>query len=190
MLHKLDQILTGIITDTQGLKLEELIFLVTKRAQKLDVPFTSEELAERIFYLLDSGEITGFSYQLKIDDHLFPHSFLLPKDTLISVPKPVRQQSEIGNAILPNLILTHIIAAQGLKSTALAPIVVKDILIRGLNCSSDNVVHEMFSLCEEGHIVEVNYILPQLSYRTKSFFLPEETIVTIVSAKTNLLKPA
>lgn len=70
------------------------------------------------------------------------------------------------------LIVDTVTSTQGCKATELAA--KKDI---ALNC--EDLPELIAELIQEDQLVEVEYVLPNLNYRVKSFLLPAHTKVTV-----------
>ncbi len=69
---------------------------------------------------------------------------------------------------------------QGIKATELVVLVVQQ-------CSEFPFKHEEFEnavseLVEEGEIVELEYTLPSMDYRVKSYYLPKGTVIEVSKA--------
>lgn len=77
-------------------------------------------------------------------------------------------------------IVNIVVEAQGLKWTDL---VVKATKVLVETNPQDfrhiNVNDVITSLIEDGELIEIEYVLPALSYRVKSFILPAGTIVEV-----------
>lgn len=71
---------------------------------------------------------------------------------------------------------------QGIKATELAV----RIFEQGLDLSkydSSKMLDVLNELIEAGELVEINYILPTMTYRTKSFLLPKGTTASVHAVK-------
>lgn len=93
---------------------------------------------------------------------------------------------------LKDLIAKLVSDRQGLKGTELAMLVSakvhEDPAYSHLSVSGDSSVddylHCLKEMVDNEDLVEVEYVLPNMKYRTKSFYLPKDTQVEI--SKTNL----
>ena len=66
---------------------------------------------------------------------------------------------------------------QGCKATEL----IAHERILSLVAEGHKVVEMIAELCDEGELVEVEYVVPNISYRIKSFLLPKGTQISIAS---------
>lgn len=95
---------------------------------------------------------------------------LLAKAFLLSE----REEAKTYLAELINLL-------QGIKSTELCAR--EDVVLPLINFEVPPLLEE---LVEERRITEIEFVLPQLSYRIKSFYLPKGSEVRICGAGVNL----
>lgn len=67
---------------------------------------------------------------------------------------------------------------QGIKATEL----VLEVMHQSSDMNLDAYEDALMELIKEGEIVEVEYTLPQMDYRVKSWYLPKDTVVIISKA--------
>lgn len=78
---------------------------------------------------------------------------------------------------LREAIIQIVTDKQGCKATELAPLIAEG--YPDLVCELDKVVETIESLVASGELVEVEYILPQMTYRIKSMLFPKGTEVQL-----------
>jgi len=76
-----------------------------------------------------------------------------------------------------DIILKAINDSQGIKNVELSLKVLSIIL--PLEFNTDEFHEELSYLVEEGEILEIEYTLPSMDYRIKSFYLPKGTSIHI-----------
>jgi hypothetical protein len=80
------------------------------------------------------------------------------------------------------IVLQLVENKQGVKATELAPYLVEN---QDIHYPWVDLIYE---LIQKGELVEVEYVLPQLNYRAKSFLLPKgATVNVIASGKTTFI---
>jgi len=72
---------------------------------------------------------------------------------------------------IEDLIIKVVESSQGIKAVDLTIKVISEIIPRDIN--NLDVLGVLQDLVLRGELVEIEYSLPQMSYRTKSFFLPK-----------------
>lgn len=77
--------------------------------------------------------------------------------------------------LLKEAIIKVVEGYQGLKATELV-VKIFDVIPPS---ESPKILDAIWELVEAGEIIEINYILPQMDYRTKSFLLPKGTTVRL-----------
>lgn len=77
-------------------------------------------------------------------------------------------------ATIRTLILAHVIDVQGCKATELAKAVSKQL---AGNLTENEITEELNKLVAAHELIEIEYTLPEMPYRLKSFYLPIGTIV-------------
>ncbi len=78
---------------------------------------------------------------------------------------------------IENKILDIVTASQGLKGVDLT----LRVMSNDLQVTSNELFDIIFDLIEKGDLVEIEYELPSMGYRTKSFILPRGTKVNVVN---------
>lgn len=79
-------------------------------------------------------------------------------------------EHDSASLALRTAILSAIAGFQGVKSTELVAKVVLEI---GGNSVDAQLAEMLDKLIEDGEIIEIEYILPEMPYRVKSFLLPK-----------------
>ena len=74
-----------------------------------------------------------------------------------------------------NLIVQMVTDLQGVKATKLAA----ELIPVWLEYDAPELFEE---LVEEGQLVEIEYVLPEMNFRCKSFYFPKVTKVTVENA--------
>ena len=92
-------------------------------------------------------------------------------------PERIRSLNEMSAQQLRELITAIVTREQGCKGVELVTKVVVQAHNSGLNdCSDGRSVLEMLQrMVDQDELVEFEYVLPEIPYRTKSFFLPKDT---------------
>ena len=72
-------------------------------------------------------------------------------------------------------IIETVVEMQGGKATEIIANLPETCFDNG----ADDIIQTIDHLVQTGHLVEVEYVLPQMDYRIKSFYLPANTKVTI-----------
>lgn len=90
----------------------------------------------------------------------------------------------IQKKALTKMVISLVTAYQGLKATDLAMKVVERAHEEELPFPSSDITQEDYfnlvqELVETEMITEIEYILPEIQYKTKSFLLPKDTVVRI-----------
>lgn len=76
---------------------------------------------------------------------------------------------------IQNRIVEIVNSSQGLKGTELAVKLATEFL----SIQSESIIHWIDSCVEEGLIQEIEYVLPNMDYRIKSFYLPMGTSIIV-----------
>ena len=76
-----------------------------------------------------------------------------------------------------NIVFEIVVGNQGLKRTELVTLIPNDVF---KEWGFDVVVN---ALLDEKRLVEIEYVLPELTYRVKGFLLPGNTLVRVVNQK-------
>lgn len=80
-----------------------------------------------------------------------------------------------NKSALRSRIITIVNSSQGLKGVELSTRLAGEFL----EFTGEEILHEIFDLIENGQLVEIEYELPTMMYRTKSFILPKGTAINI-----------
>lgn len=111
----------------------------------------------RIFYqYLDTGSNTSSK---------FPSKYFSDSFTLVGKQLQTKEDWK-------NYIVELVTRKQGCKMIE----IICDRKIHALECNPEKLVEE---LVDEGKIIEVEYVLPEMTYRVKSFLLPVGTTITV-----------
>jgi hypothetical protein len=78
-------------------------------------------------------------------------------------------------------IINIIISGQGIKTSSLIPEVPPKFFQAGI--SGEQILAVIQDLVADGEIIEIEYTLPNMPYRTKSFLLPAKTQVRVLSSE-------
>ena len=88
-------------------------------------------------------------------------------------------------SVLDQTIIETVESHQGLKATELTMRVIELLFQRlpprEVSEATENLVERIFHLIEEGELRGVNYVLPTLCFREKTFVLPKETRIEIAA---------
>lgn len=84
--------------------------------------------------------------------------------------------SPVTNEDMKNLLAETVIAVQGIKATELCA---REEIVRATG--DFDVPSLLDELVKEGRLVEVEYVLPQMEWRAKSFYLPAGSTGRILS---------
>ena len=71
-------------------------------------------------------------------------------------------------------ILKVVSSSQGIKNVDLALKVLTE-LLPSSEFKAEQVMEELEKLVNEGEVIEIEYVLPEMNYRIKSFYLPKGT---------------
>lgn len=82
---------------------------------------------------------------------------------------------EVTRKQIRTAILAHVQDVQGCKATELAAFV--SLSLTGGISNPQQFTDELDALIVEGSIVEIEYTLPEMEYRVKSFLLPKGAVV-------------
>ena len=77
---------------------------------------------------------------------------------------------------IKDAIVERVTANQGMKATQLAA--EADLAIEA-NPFMDDIPEMYEELVREGRLLEIEYVLPNLPFRTKSFYLPAGTTISV-----------
>jgi hypothetical protein len=75
---------------------------------------------------------------------------------------------------LKKMIVDHVVGVQGCKATELAAVSEIAVACRTLGVSFNRVISD---LVDEGNLIEIEYSVPNLPDRIKSFFLPSGSVL-------------
>jgi hypothetical protein len=76
-----------------------------------------------------------------------------------------------------NLIRDMVDNSQGLKGVEL----VTKVMSNNLTINNNELMDTLFDMIERGEFVEIEYELPNMGYRTKSFIVPKGTKVNVIN---------
>lgn len=79
---------------------------------------------------------------------------------------------------IKELIVKTVNDHQGIKATELAV----DVISENTEITPDDYENALSELIRNGEIVEVEYTLPSMDYRVKSWFLPKDSVVVVSKA--------
>lgn len=82
---------------------------------------------------------------------------------------------EHSKANIQDHIRRIVVAAQGIKGVELSARLATEYM----EVSGTDMLQLIFEMIQNGELVEVEYELPTMSYRTKSFILPKGTSVNV-----------
>jgi hypothetical protein len=82
---------------------------------------------------------------------------------------------------LENFITTTVIEMQGIKATELAMIAAEFLLKEGEPLSFNDYITCVETLINKKQILEIEYTVPNLDFRVKSFYLPGNSTISIRS---------
>lgn len=74
-------------------------------------------------------------------------------------------------------IIEIVTEKQGCKATEIS--VDEELAKAATVLGTDVVVNEIYQLANEGKLIEIEYVLPRLNFRIKSFMLPQGTKINI-----------
>ena len=93
--------------------------------------------------------------------------------------------AKVNDRAIKDVLVRTVVEAQGLKATELANLFLDDLSpeeARAVRHREDlDLPRLMRELVEDGELVEVEYVLPTMNYRAKSFFLPRNSEVVVIS---------
>ncbi|MCH8860496.1 MAG: hypothetical protein IH843_05095 [Thaumarchaeota archaeon] len=125
---------------------------------------THLELMEEILHLAEKGTGSGPAEKKITEEFL---------DYIKGVEKGMNQKSD---HFLRKKISQRVADKQGCKMTELAAEID---LIEEAHNKNVNFVDEIYGMIRDGELVEVEYILPNIDYRIKSYLFPDGTDVKI-----------
>lgn len=91
----------------------------------------------------------------------------------MSEVKDVQVREKLSSTEAKKRLVSIVVALQGCKATEVAFRAGKD-----FSCE-ENVITLLDELVRSGEIQEVEYILPNMDYRIKSFYLPKNTQIKL-----------
>lgn len=77
-------------------------------------------------------------------------------------------------------LVDKIISLQGCKATQLAS---DEEVVKELSMKDHDVPDLLEELVKEGRIIEIEYVLPEMTWRVKSFYLPPGTVFVQVAKR-------
>jgi len=86
---------------------------------------------------------------------------------------------DINPAEVEHTILKVVKTHNGIKATDLLITLCHGLIVNGFNVEGDEIINHLYKMIEQGKIVEVEYTIPDMPWRAKSFLLPVGSTVKI-----------
>lgn len=77
------------------------------------------------------------------------------------------------------IVVEKITELQGVKATTLVTELPNEVIEWG-SVRKNDILQVFEELVKDGEILEIEYVLPSINYRTKSFYVPKDTKITII----------